>query len=222
MGENMARWGMVINLHTCIGCYSCMVGCKQEHFLPPDIFFARVLIGESGKYPSVRKLIYPVLCNHCDNPPCIDVCPTGATTRGDDGIVAVDPHICIGCRSCLIACPYQQRSYLPKAEKEYFPGQGLTPYEEMGKLLYPLEKGTVVKCNFCSETLEEGMKKGLKPGVDREATPTCVNACPVRARHFGDLEDPNSNVSILIRDKKGMPLHPEYGTEPSVYYIAVG
>ena len=222
MGENMARWGMVINLHTCIGCYSCMVGCKQEHFLPPDIFFARVLIGESGKYPSVRKLIYPVLCNHCDNPPCIDVCPTGATTRGDDGIVAVDPHICIGCRSCLIACPYQQRSYLPKAEKEYFPGQGLTPYEEMGKLLYPLEKGTVVKCNFCSETLEEGMKKGLKPGVDREATPTCVNACPVRARHFGDLEDPNSNVSILIRDKKAVPLHPEYGTEPSVYYIAVG
>jgi len=218
----MARWGMVINLHTCIGCYSCMVGCKQEHFLPPDIFFARVLIGESGKYPSVRKLIYPVLCNHCDNPPCIDVCPTGATTRGDDGIVAVDPHICIGCRSCLIACPYQQRSYLPKAEKEYFPGQGLTPYEEMGKLLYPLEKGTVVKCNFCSETLEEGMKKGLKPGVDREATPTCVNACPVRARHFGDLEDPNSNVSILIRDKKAVPLHPEYGTEPSVYYIAVG
>jgi len=218
----MARWGMVINVHTCIGCYSCMVGCKQEHFLPPDIFFARVLIGESGKYPSVRKLIYPVLCNHCDNPPCIDVCPTGATTRGDDGIVAVDPHICIGCRSCLIACPYQQRSYLPKAEKEYFPGQGLTPYEEMGKLLYPLEKGTVVKCNFCSETLEEGMKKGLKPGVDREATPTCVNACPVRARHFGDLDDPNSNVSILIRDKKAMPLHPEYGTEPSVYYIAVG
>ena len=218
----MARWGMVINLHTCIGCYSCMVGCKQEHFLPPDIFFARVLIGESGKYPSVRKLIYPVLCNHCDNPPCIDVCPTGATTRGDDGIVAVDPHICIGCRSCLIACPYQQRSYLPKAEKEYFPGQGLTPYEEMGKLLYPLEKGTVVKCNFCSETLEQGLQKGLKPGLDREATPTCVNACPVHARHFGDLEDPNSNVSILIRDKNAVPLHPEYGTEPSVYYIAVG
>ncbi len=215
----MARWGMVINLYTCIGCYSCMVSCKQEHFLPPDIYFARVLIGESGKYPSVNKLIYPVLCNHCEHPSCIDVCPSGATTKREDGIIAVDPEICIGCRSCLIACPYQQRSYLPKASQEYFPGQGLTPYEEVGKWLYPLEKGTVVKCNFCSEILEQGMKKGLKPGIDREATPSCVNACPVHARHFGDLEDPQSNVSILIRDKKAVPLHPEYGTEPSVYYV---
>lgn len=95
----------------------------------------------------------------------------------------------------------------------------MTPYEEVGKWLYPLEKGTVVKCNFCSEILEQGMKKGLKPGIDREATPSCVNACPVHARHFGDLEDPQSNVSILIRDKKAVPLHPEYGTEPSVYYV---
>jgi phenylacetyl-CoA:acceptor oxidoreductase 27-kDa subunit len=213
---------MVIDLHACIGCYSCMIGCKQEHFLPPEIYFARVLIGESGKYPSVRKLIYPVLCNHCDEPPCIDVCPTGATSKGEDGIVSVDPKICIGCRSCLIACPYQQRSYLPKVEREYFPAQGLTPYELMGRVLYPLEKGTVVKCNFCREILEEGLKKGMVPGVDREATPACVRACPVHARHFGDLDDPKSTVSVLIRDKRGAPLHPEYGTEPSVYYIPGG
>jgi molybdopterin-containing oxidoreductase family iron-sulfur binding subunit len=199
-----------------------MVSCKQEHFLPPEIYFARVLIGESGKYPSVRKLVYPVLCNHCDNPPCIEVCPTGATTRNDDGIVEVNAQTCIGCRSCLIACPYQQRSYLPKAIREYFPGQGLTPYEEIGKLLYPLEKGTVIKCNFCKETIDLGVKNGLMPGVDREATPTCVNACPVHARHFGDLEDPNSNVSVLIREKKAAPLHAEFGTEPSVYYFDAG
>jgi len=218
----MTRWGMVINLHTCIGCYNCMISCKQEHFLPPDIFFARVLVGESGKYPAVRKLIYPVLCNHCNEPPCVDVCPTGATTQGGDGIVSVDPDICIGCRSCLIACPYQQRSYLPKKQKEYFPGQGLTPYEEMGKVLYPLEPGTVVKCNFCSEIVEVGLESGQSPGLDRQATPACVNACPVHARHFGDLDDPTSNVSTLIRDKKATPLHPEYGTEPSVYYIPTG
>lgn len=218
----MARWGMVINLHTCIGCYNCMISCKQEHFLPPGIFFARVLVGESGKYPSVQKLIYPVLCNHCEEPSCVDVCPTGATTQREDGIVSVDPDICIGCRSCLIACPYQQRSYLPKKDVEYFPGQGQTPHEEMGKKLYPLEKGTVVKCNFCAETVDQGLEGGLSPGKDREATPTCVNACPVHARHFGDLEDPKSNVSVLIRDKKAVPLHQEYGTEPSVFYIPVG
>jgi len=218
----MARWGMVINTHICIGCYNCMVACKEEHFLPPGIFFARVLIGESGRYPSVRKLVYPVLCNHCDDPPCVDVCPTGATTKREDGLVTVDQAICIGCRNCLIACPYQQRSYLSKDKKEYFPGQGLTPYEEMGKQLYPLEEGTVVKCTFCIERVDEGLKNGLTPGIDREATPACVNGCPVTARHFGDLDDPESNVSVLIREKKATPLHPEYGTTPSVFYITAG
>jgi Fe-S-cluster-containing dehydrogenase component len=218
----MSRWGMVINLHACIGCYNCIISCKQEHFLPPGIFYAQVLIGEVGTYPSVRKLIYPVLCNHCEEPSCVDVCPSGATTKRDDGIVWVDSDVCIGCRSCLIACPYQQRSYLPKKDYEYFPGQGLTPYEEMGKQIYPLEKGTVVKCNFCREIVDAGLEEGLAPGVDRKATPACVNACPVSARHFGDLDDPESNVSTLIADKKATPLHPEYGTEPSVFYITTG
>lgn len=150
------------------------------------------------------------------------MCPTGATTQREDGIVTVDEDICIGCRNCLIACPYQQRSYLSKDEKEYFPGQGLTPLEEMGEVVYPLEKGTVAKCTFCIERIDEGLNKGLTPGVDRDATPACVNACPVSARHFGDLDDPESNVSVLIRDKKAAPLHPEYGTQPSVYYITTG
>lgn len=218
----MARWGMVINLHTCIGCYNCMISCKQEHFLPPGVFFSRVLVGEMGTYPSVLKLVYPVLCNHCDEPSCVDVCPSGATIKREDGIVIVDPDICIGCRSCLLACPYQQRSYLSNPDAEYFPGQGLTPYEEMGKQLYPLQKGTVAKCNFCAEIIDMGLGKGLVPGVDREATPVCVNACPVHARHFGDLDDPESDISTLIRNKKASPLRTEYGTEPSVFYIATG
>lgn len=218
----MSRWGMIINTHTCIGCYNCMIACKQEHFLPTGICFNRVLVGERGNFPSVLKLVYPVLCNHCAEPPCVDVCPSGATAKRDDGIVSVDPEKCIGCRSCLIACPYQQRSYLTSTNGEFFPGQGKIPYEEMRELLYPLENGTVVKCNFCSEIVDRGVKKGLIPGVDREATPVCVNACPVHARHFGDLDDPESNVSRLVRDKKATPLHQEYGTEPSVFYITTG
>lgn len=215
----MARWGMVIDLKRCVGCYACMVACKQEHFLPPDIFWCRLVIGETGKYPAVTKQMYPVLCNHCEEAACVKACPSGATTRREDGIVIVDYDKCVGCRYCLIACPYQQRTYYADGKKEYFPGQGLTELEIIGRELYPLQTGTVVKCNFCAERLDEGVKNGLEPGEDREATPACVNVCPAKARTFGDLDDPNSEVSKLIRDRKGFQLHPEYGTEPSVYYI---
>lgn len=215
----MARWGMVIDLKRCVGCYACMVACKQEHFLPPDIFWCRLVIGETGKYPAVTKQMYPVLCNHCEEAACVKACPSGATTRREDGIVIVDYDKCVGCRYCLIACPYQQRTYYADGKKEYFPGQGLTELEIIGRELYPLQTGTVVKCNFCAERLDEGVKNGLEPGEDREATPACVNVCPAKARTFGDLDDSNSEVSKLIRDRKGFQLHPEYGTEPSVYYI---
>jgi len=215
----MTRWGMVIDLRRCVGCYSCMVACKQEHFLPPEMFWNRLLIGETGKYPAVTKQLYPVLCNHCKEAACMKVCPTGATTRREDGIVAVNYDECVGCRYCVIACPYQQRTYYADGSKEYFPGQGLTEYEIIGKQLYPLQPGTVVKCNFCRERVDAGLEKGLKPGIDREATPACVITCPAKARTFGDLDDPTSEVSRLIRERKGFQLHPEFGTDPSVYYI---
>lgn len=161
-----------------------------------------------------------MLCNHCKEAPCQKVCPTGATAIREDGIVWVDYDKCMGCRYCLIACPYQHRTYLDhQVDEEYFPGKGLIPWEKIGRQLYPLQKGTVVKCNFCMERLDSGLKKDLKPGVDREATPACVNACPTRARIFGDLDDPSSEPSVLIRERKGFQLHHEFGTDPSVYYI---
>lgn len=215
----MARWGMVIDLNKCIGCYACMLACKQEHFLPPGVFWGRVLMGEAGRYPTVSKLTYPVLCNHCEEAPCVEVCPTGASTKREDGIVIVDYDKCVGCRYCAMTCPYQQRTYYENGEKGYFPNQGLTELEVIGKQLYPLQEGTVVKCNFCVERIDEGPKRGLEPGTDREATPACVIACPAKARYFGDLDDPTSEVSRLISEKKAFQLHPEYGTKPSVYYI---
>jgi phenylacetyl-CoA:acceptor oxidoreductase 27-kDa subunit len=215
----MPRWGMVIDLQRCIGCYSCMISCKQEHFLPPGMFWSRVIVSETGSYPMVSKHMYPVGCNHCKDAACVKACPTRATTRRADGLVIVDSDKCAGCRYCVIACPYQQRTFHSDGKKEYFPGQGLTEYEVMGRKLYPLQNGTVVKCNFCAERIDRGMKKGLKPGLDREATPACVIACSPKARYFGDLDDPNAEVSILIREKNGFQLHPEYGTDPSVYYI---
>ena len=215
----MTRWGMVIDLKKCIGCYSCMITCKQEHFLPPDIFWNRLLIGETGDYPQVTNHIYPVLCNHCREAICVTVCPSGATTRREDGLVDIDHEKCVGCRYCLIACPYQQRTYYRDDKKGYFPGQGLTELEVIGKEMNPLPSGTVVKCTLCKERIDEGLLRGLKPGVDREATPACVANCPVEARHFGDLDDSNSEVSKLVRRRKGFQLRPESGTDPSVYYV---
>ncbi len=215
------RWGMVIDLQKCVGCYACQIACKQVHFLPPDVLWARCIIGQVGSYPNVRKETLPVLCNHCKEAPCEKVCPTGATTRREDGIVWVDYDKCVGCRYCLIACPYQHRTFLDgnTAKREYFPGQGYTPLELIGRELYPLQEGTVIKCNFCLERIDDGLARGLKPGIDREATPVCVNICAARARYFGDLDDPRSEVSQLVGSKRGFPLHAEFGTEPSVYYL---
>jgi Fe-S-cluster-containing dehydrogenase component len=166
----------------------------------------------------VTKQLYPVLCSHCKEALCVKACPTGATRKREDGIVWIDQDKCVGCRYCLIACPYQVRSYYSE-EKEYFPRQGFTEFEEMRKRLYPLQTGVVLKCNFCLERIDAGIKQGLKPGVDRDATPACVIICPAKARYFGDLDDPDSEVSSLIMEKRAIQLHPEYGTDPSVYYV---
>lgn len=213
------RWGMAIELKRCIGCYECVLACKAEHFLPPDIFWNRVLISEKGKYPAVTKLIYSVRCNQCADPACVKVCPTGATQQREDGIVWVDEDKCVGCRYCMVACPYQMRSMYEDVNSEYFPGQGLTEPEKMGKILYPHQPGVVQKCNFCKERIDAGLEQGLQPGVDREATPACVINCPTKALHFGDLDDPYSEINRIVKEKNGNPFHPEYGTEPSICYI---
>jgi phenylacetyl-CoA:acceptor oxidoreductase subunit 1 len=213
------RWGMAIELKRCIGCYECVLACKAEHFLPPEVFWNWVLIGESGKYPSVTKLIYNVRCNQCADPACVKACPTGATQQREDGIVWVDEDKCVGCRYCMIACPYQMRTMYEDGNTQYFPGQELTEHEKIGQELYPHQPGVVQKCIFCKERIDAGLAAGLTPGIDREATPACVISCPTKAMHFGDLDDPYSEINRLIKEKKGKPFHPEYGTDPSIYYI---
>lgn len=121
------RYGMVIDLRRCIGCNACSLACRQEHGTPSGILYSRVLNREVGRYPATRFEIQPMLCMHCDDPPCEKVCPTKATYVLPNGIVAVDAEKCIGCRRCMSACPYGARFYNDGAQ-EYFPGQGKTAY----------------------------------------------------------------------------------------------
>ena len=199
------RLAMVIDLKRCIGCYGCQLSCKAEHGTPPGVFFARVLKREEGQYPTVRQLFLPVLCNHCDDAPCVDVCPTEASHYAGDGIVDIDQDKCVGCRACMMACPYNNRYYNAE-QRDYFPGQGPTPYEQARSARHP--DSVVMKCNFCAPRLAEGK------------LPACVANCATIARHFGDLDDPNSNVSRLIKERGGFVLHEESGTGPNVYYLS--
>jgi len=198
------RYGMVIDLKRCIGCYGCQIFCKAENATPPGILWSRVLFYESGHYPNVKKMRIPLLCMHCKEPACVDVCPTGASTKRPDGIVTVDSTKCLGCKSCVIACPYGARSFYSE-EKEYFPGQRLTPYERVGYQRH--HTGVVEKCDFCLSRIQQGLE------------PACVVSCMAKARYFGDLDDPHSQVSQLIRNYNGFQMYPELGTDPSVYYL---
>jgi phenylacetyl-CoA:acceptor oxidoreductase subunit 1 len=213
------RWGMVVDLSSCTRCYACVAACRVEHFLPMGMSWPKLVALETGgAHPEVST--YSVRCNQCKEAPCVDVCPTAATTRSEDGIVIVDQNKCVGCRYCVVACPYQNRTFLSKdKDKGFFPGIIQTDFEKVGKKLYPHQVGTTEKCNFCAERIDAGMAQGLKPGTDREATPACVNTCPARALTFGDLDDPESEISRLIKERKGFQLHPEYDTDPSIYFI---
>jgi Fe-S-cluster-containing dehydrogenase component len=212
---------MVINLTKCMRCHACVAACRVEHFLPIGMTWPRLIAWEPEGQPGEPVLsTFPVRCNQCKEAPCVDVCPAAATIKRDDGIVYVDNTKCVGCRYCVVACPYQNRTFLSKdKDTGYFPKYEKTRFEKAGQKLYPHTPGTTEKCNFCMERIDAGMSKGKKPGVDREATPACVNTCQARALTFGDLDDPNSEVSRLIRERDGFQLHAEYGTDPSVYYI---
>jgi molybdopterin-containing oxidoreductase family iron-sulfur binding subunit len=180
------------------------MACKAENGTPSGVWWGKVLTKEIGKYPTARISFMPVLCMHCENPPCVDVCPTGASYKWAGGIVAVDYDKCMGCRYCEVACPYDARTLVEEV-KGYYPEVGLTPYEQL--MYQQHQAGVVEKCNFCMERVTQGLE------------PACVATCPADARHFGDLDDPNSEVSRLIAQRHGVQLLPELGTEPSVYYL---
>ncbi len=207
------HWGMVINLDTCIGCEYCMRACSAVNDVKPDKAW-NIVVQERTSGGSTFYLSRP--CLHCQNAPCVEVCPVKATYHREDGLVVMDYDRCIGCRYCQVACPYDARKFNWETREE-----GDNPYvPAWGTPEVPRRpRGVVEKCTFCIHRIDAGLEKGLTPGVHREATPACVNICPVNARIFGDLKDPNSNVSRLIQSNPTLRLRSELGTETSVYYI---
>jgi phenylacetyl-CoA:acceptor oxidoreductase subunit 1 len=209
------RWGMVIDLRRCVGCQTCTIACKQEHSLPGGTQWRFVADCEVGTYPDVRRVFLPMQCMHCAEPPCVPVCPTGASRRRDDGIVWIEYGACVGCGYCAVACPYHARHLLRDVAGDFAEP---TPAER--RTARPDRVGVMTKCAFCKERIDTGRARGLVPGADADATPTCAVACIAGAIVFGDLDDPDSRVSSLVREHQAAVLLPECGTRPSVYYIA--
>ena len=199
----MRRYGMVIDLKRCIGCYSCVAACKSEHNTPGNLFQTRILDREMGQFPGSVRVFVPVLCNHCRTPTCVDVCPTHASYQREDGIVLIDFDKCIGCAACVEHCPYHAR-VMVEDNRTLFP-DGETVFEKPVHQII-LQK-VAIKCDFCFHRVEAGL------------LPACVEVCPAGARIFGDLSDSEGRLQALIRRHGGWQMLPEKGTDPSIYYV---
>jgi Fe-S-cluster-containing dehydrogenase component len=212
-GGGEHKWGMVVDIDLCIGCNYCTYSCQAVNNLSDDMRY-NVVTTETTEIGEEYFLSRP--CMQCSSPPCVHVCPVEATYIRDDGIIAMDYDLCIGCRYCMIACPYDVRVfnwYEHTEDSPRVPDFG-TPE------LPPRPRGVMEKCHFCSHRIDYGLERDLVPGIDAAATPACVVACPTGARVFGDLNDPESpiNQKLEVSDNP-IRLRDELSTDPNVLYI---
>ena len=210
----MTRYAMVADLRRCVGCQTCTAACKEGNATPPGVQWRRVLDIERGTYPDVQRVFLPIGCQHCDEPPCLEVCPTTATRKRADGIVTIDESLCIGCSYCIMACPYEARA-LSGAEVYAFGDRPIASEAARGTR----PEGVATKCDFCAARIDAGVARGLVPGRDAEATPLCANACISGALSFGDRDDPEGLVARLLAENRWFRLHEEEGTGPGFYYL---
>lgn len=233
----MTQWAMVIDLDKCTGCQSCSTACAMENDTLPGESWQDVLFYTEGRYPNATIKWFPRPCMHCENPTCAYVCPTRATYQTEDGVVLIDYNRCIGCKHCMIACPYGVRFYASEDQplepdlREVFPSGKdqlwSPPYQSPdqdwseGRGIPP--KSVVSKCTFCYHRIQhapEGVSDLDEHDPELvEYVPACVRSCPPKARYFGDLDDPESRVNRLIAEKRGVRLKEETGNRPKVYYL---
>jgi molybdopterin-containing oxidoreductase family iron-sulfur binding subunit len=214
--KNQPKWAMVVDLKACLakpGCRNCVEACHTAHNVPSintpkdevkwiwTSHYKEVFPEQIHGILSIEAQSRPVLilCNHCDNPPCVKVCPTKATFKRDDGLVMMDYHRCIGCRYCMAACPYGARSFNWKDPRPYI--------KEVRDDFPTRTRGVVEKCSFCEERLAKGLR------------PACVEACTARGLTFGDLNEPDSQVRRLLAHKPSIRRKTHLGTEPKVFYL---
>ncbi len=225
VADKSNKFAMVIDVGACIGCRRCQWACKEENNIPDtisppwiEVFELKDEVDVTG-HPSLEELkegatisytespregrwYLPVQCQHCDNPPCVKVCPTGATYKDKDGLVPINYDQCIGCRYCVVACPYNARRF------NWFEPEVLA--EKVNPLVPVRSLGVVEKCTFCIHRVRRG------------ELPRCVEVCPVRARHFGNLNDPESEVSKILKSYRSFRLLEEVNTAPQIWYITRG
>ncbi len=199
---NKKRWGMLIDTNKLKdGGDACIAACKKEHgwgdeklsSIEQDAQWIRKV--KVTEKLTKHETVLPVMCQHCDTAPCVDVCPTGASFKRADGIVLVDKHICIGCRYCMMACPYKARSFVHETLIDQRPDT-------------PRGKGTVESCNMCVNRVDEGKN------------PACVDAAP-EAILFGDLNDSASNISKALKEFGGTQIRADLGLNTGVRYWGI-
>lgn len=205
-GVAARKWAMVVDVDKCTGCDTriCEAACRNENNVPLyddpelDAYWLRVANVKQDLPGVDSSKSVPLLCQHCENPPCVHVCPVGASFKRDDGIVLVDQHRCIGCRYCMVACPYKARSFIVGPSETW-----INP--KVPKLMH----GVVSKCTFCVHRVDAGR------------LPACVEQCPDQALVFGDMNDTGSEVASLIATGDVKTLRPNLSVGPKVFYLGL-
>jgi Fe-S-cluster-containing dehydrogenase component len=228
----MTKYAMVVDLNMCQGCRGCTTACKVENNTVEGNFWMHVFRFEQGSFPDTEMSFLPRPCQHCDNAPCVKVCPVGARFKREDGLVLTDADRCIGCRYCELACPYgvnyfnwqdpdkAQYSVVDWTDSDLQPvTDGVVPPYKNPDLdeLWGEEqrrtaggghaKGIMEKCTFCVQR------------VEKDLDPACVETCPTDALVFGDIDDPGTPISLYLKENRTWQLLEEAGTRPSVYYV---